>query len=274
MFSTVIAGIDGTRASLEAGRQAAQLVAPGGQLILLAAADPYLTMFNRWGTERLVQPDEARTAEVLTLAKARIGQRAEESLRAMRDQLPDTLRVTLRVEGGRGWDVLRDVAEAERADLIVIGSHGGTRLAGIALGSTATELLHDAPCSVLIARTPYNPARFPSSLVVGVDGSACSLAALDLAKDLVARANHPVTATALAAKGSDLSEEGLTRLAEPLLVAFRTERPVDALVAAASSTDLVMIGARGLAGARALGSVSERVAHQAESSVLVVQGPR
>jgi nucleotide-binding universal stress UspA family protein len=274
MFSKVIAGIDGTRASLEAGRQAAQLVAPGGELVLLAAADPYLTMFNRWGTERLVQPDEARTAEVLTLAKARIGQRAEESLRAMREQLPDTLRVSLRIEGGRGWDVLRDVADAEGAELLAIGSHGGTRLAGIALGSTATELLHDAPCSVLIARTPYNPARFPSSLVVGVDGSACSLAALDLAKALVANAGNAVSAVAIAARGSDLTEESLNRLARPLRTAILTGRPVEALVEAAASVDLVLVGARGLAGARALGSVSERVAHRAESSVLVVQGPR
>ena len=35
--------------------------------------------------------------------------------------------------------------------------------------------------------------------------------------------------------------------------------------------DLVVIGSRGLHGLKALGSVSERVAHQAECSVLVVR---
>lgn len=271
MFNTVIAGIDGTRASFEAGRQAAQLTAPDGELILLAAADPYLAMFNRWGPTLLVPPEEARSVEVFTLAKERLAERAGESLRVVRQQLSGTLRVSLRVETGRGWDVLRDTAAAQGADLLVVGSHGGRRLAGIALGSTATEILHDAPCSVLIARTSFDPTRFPSSIVVGVDGSPQSLAALDLVKALVSGAAGHVTGTVLAARGSDLTGESLKRVAHPLHAETITDRPVQALVEAAAAADLVVVGARGLAGARALGSVSERVAHRAESSVLLVR---
>jgi nucleotide-binding universal stress UspA family protein len=37
--------------------------------------------------------------------------------------------------------------------------------------------------------------------------------------------------------------------------------------------DLMVMGARGLQGAKALGSMSERVAHRAASSVLVVRSP-
>jgi len=37
--------------------------------------------------------------------------------------------------------------------------------------------------------------------------------------------------------------------------------------------DLIVMGARGLKGTKALGSVSERVAHKAASSVLVVRSP-
>ena len=51
------------------------------------------------------------------------------------------------------------------------------------------------------------------------------------------------------------------------------ERPVDALVAAAADADLLVVGSRGLHGLRALGSVSERVAHRAGCSVLVVRPP-
>jgi nucleotide-binding universal stress UspA family protein len=50
------------------------------------------------------------------------------------------------------------------------------------------------------------------------------------------------------------------------------ERPVRALVEASKDADLVVVGSRGLHGFRALGSVSERVAHRARSSVLVVRG--
>jgi len=52
--------------------------------------------------------------------------------------------------------------------------------------------------------------------------------------------------------------------------------PVRALVDASRDADLVIVGSRGLRAFEALGSVSERVAHQAECSVLVVRpdGPR
>jgi nucleotide-binding universal stress UspA family protein len=46
---------------------------------------------------------------------------------------------------------------------------------------------------------------------------------------------------------------------------------VEALVEAASRADLTVVGSRGASGLRALGSVSERVAHRAASSVLVVR---
>lgn len=46
--------------------------------------------------------------------------------------------------------------------------------------------------------------------------------------------------------------------------------PVRALVGASGIVDLVVVG-RGLHGLMALGSVSERVAHEAEGSVLVVR---
>jgi hypothetical protein len=36
---------------------------------------------------------------------------------------------------------------------VVVGSHGQGRIKGIVLGSTATELVHKAPCPVLVART-------------------------------------------------------------------------------------------------------------------------
>jgi nucleotide-binding universal stress UspA family protein len=47
--------------------------------------------------------------------------------------------------------------------------------------------------------------------------------------------------------------------------------PVAALVERSRTVDLVVVGSRGLHGVRALGSVSERVAHEAHCTVLVVQ---
>jgi nucleotide-binding universal stress UspA family protein len=46
---------------------------------------------------------------------------------------------------------------------------------------------------------------------------------------------------------------------------------VQALVSAAADADLVVVGSRGLHGLKALGSVSERVAHRVHYSTLVVR---
>jgi nucleotide-binding universal stress UspA family protein len=47
--------------------------------------------------------------------------------------------------------------------------------------------------------------------------------------------------------------------------------PVTALIDASREADLLVVGSRGLHGLKSLGSVSERVAHLASCSVLVVR---
>lgn len=50
--------------------------------------------------------------------------------------------------------------------------------------------------------------------------------------------------------------------------------PVEVLTELSADADLVVLGSRGLHGLRALGSISERVAHKADCSVLVVRNPK
>jgi nucleotide-binding universal stress UspA family protein len=51
----------------------------------------------------------------------------------------------------------------------------------------------------------------------------------------------------------------------------RPGKPVAELVAVSGDADLLVLGSRGLRGVKALGSVSERVGHQARCPVLVVR---
>jgi nucleotide-binding universal stress UspA family protein len=51
------------------------------------------------------------------------------------------------------------------------------------------------------------------------------------------------------------------------------ETVVHALHVLSEEADLVVVGSRGLRGIRALGSVSERIAHEARCSVMVVRVP-
>ncbi len=64
------------------------------------------------------------------------------------------LAATHRVLQGDPREVLVDVARAESADLIVVGSHGRTGLAKLLLGSVASHVVSHAPCSVLVVKRP------------------------------------------------------------------------------------------------------------------------
>jgi nucleotide-binding universal stress UspA family protein len=138
------------------------------------------------------------------------------------------------------------------------------------LGGVSGELLHAAPCSVLVSRATAEPALFPRAIVAGVDCSPESERALSVAEDLGARFGARLrVVTALRGKGIDPAR---VRARAPFAEVV-DERPVDALVAAAADVELLVVGGRGLHGLHALGSVSERVAHRAACSVLVVRPP-
>jgi universal stress protein A len=63
-------------------------------------------------------------------------------------------RVSARVERGRASSEIVRVAQEEKADLIVIGTHGYTGMAHVLLGSTAERVIRKAPCPVLTVRAP------------------------------------------------------------------------------------------------------------------------
>ena len=76
------------------------------------------------------------------------------------------------------------LSEAQQATLLALGSHGRGRAAGMLLGTVATRMLHEAPCSVLIARPARDPDTWPQAIVAGVDGSAESELAVAAARSV------------------------------------------------------------------------------------------
>jgi len=58
----------------------------------------------------------------------------------------------LLVEGSEVTEIIR-TAQAKKADLIVMGTHGRTGLGRILLGSVAEYVLRQSPCPVLTVRT-------------------------------------------------------------------------------------------------------------------------
>jgi nucleotide-binding universal stress UspA family protein len=104
--------------------------------------------------------------------------------------------------------------------------------------------------------------------VVGVDGSPPSFRAQAVARELAARFGAQLWPVVASGKGveKELVVQTVDRRHEELL-----DPPVRALVVASTDADLVVVGSRHLRGLKALGSVSERVAHRAHCSVLIVR---
>lgn len=61
-------------------------------------------------------------------------------------------KIQSRVEHGRASQEIVRVAAEEKADVIVMGTHGYTGMAHVLLGSTAERVLRRAPCPVLTVR--------------------------------------------------------------------------------------------------------------------------
>jgi nucleotide-binding universal stress UspA family protein len=192
-----------------------------------------------------------------------------EAAAAVRAEQP-SLRVETRVLEGPVLPTLLDALTNEKATLAVVGRHGHSRLAGIVLGSAMTSVLHDAPCCVLVAGSGRE--GWPRSLVVGYDGSEQADAAVRVAAGVAHRTEAPLDAVC-ARHGKEVDVEALqarlTAIAPGVGLTVEDKEPVAAL--ADADADLVVVGHRGLHGMKALGSVSERVAHKADSSVLVVR---
>ncbi|MDX6513534.1 MAG: hypothetical protein QOE36_3038 [Gaiellaceae bacterium] len=256
IFDSILVGVDGSPEGLEAVRQAALLAVAGGGLTLLAAWNPALPFGSAMGG-----PSGYADTEGPRL-------RALDALGAAGEHAADRPSPATKVARGLAWQAL--IAEIERQGdtLVVVGSHGQSRTAGIISGSTATELIHKAPCSVLVAR--HAPEGFPRRIAVGVDGSPESAAAYSVARSLAMRFDAEVWPV-VAHGGAGVDKRRVAEILDYHHEDLQDE-PVQALVAVAADADLLVVGSRGLQGVKALGSVSERVAHRARCSTLIVRG--
>lgn len=252
MFERVIVGVDGSQAGFDALAQAKRLLAPGGRLLAITAVQPEIAVHAGF--------DAGRIAAQLWAEAGGAHERAERALAG----LPHA---EARVVHGKAIPALLEAVRDERADLLAVGTHGGSRAAGILLGSVTTAMLHDAPCAVLVARPSEDSDAFPRSILVGYDGSSTALAAAAVGERLGQQLGTPVRSL-VASGGKPLT---LERFPWREGLEWVDDHPADALVAASRDTDLLIVGSRGLHGLAALGSVSERAAHRAECSVLVVR---
>lgn len=199
------------------------------------------------------------------------------------------------------------------ADLIMVGSHRSSAVARFFVGSVAQAVLRAAPCSVEIVRPSPRGSTASSpgmKIIVGTDGSECSLVAAhavadrpwptgtlvrvisvreplapesamyisyqtlypaDLAEEVLESERLRAEA-ALASTRQILSTAGL-KLCDSSRTSFGDPRSVLLDEAELWGADLVVVGSHGLHGfdRLLLGSVSETVAMHARCSVEVIR---
>ena len=191
------------------------------------------------------------------------------------------------------WGIIRK-ADVWRPDVIVVGAHRQSALSRLVLGSVSLKVLHEAAWTVRIVKRGSIDTYEAPRVLVGVDGSPDS----DAAVAAVAARNWPsgtavhvvavvdpkidsgptpeIRAAAARARveqiARQLADRGLT-----LTIEILDGDPKQALLAEAEAwkADCIFVGARGLSAVERilLGSVSATLATQASCSVEVVRLP-
>ena len=276
----VVVGVDGSVSAYRAVEWAAGEAHRRGVGLRLVRAFSWTTADNPTGWVARYRD------EMLDVSRRQVAR----ALRVAADTRPD-VEAEFAVEIGAPIEVLS--SEARRAQLLVLGDRGLGEVAGLVLGSVAVSLAARGACPVVVVRGERAGADGP--VVVGVDGSPVSEAALAFAFDAAAArgvdlvAVHAWSPTAIDEELASLVEWDASAesavLAErlagwgqkyPQVAVRRTvvrDGAVRALVTASAGAQLVVVGSRGRGNAAGLllGSVSHGVLHGAHCPVAVVR---
>ncbi len=216
----------------------------------------------------------------------------------IRERYPDLV-VDTAVIGGSPAGVLVD--ESKTASLVVVGSRGLGGLIGMLAGSVSSQVAAHAHAPVVVVRPPAGKATTPPApgtgpVVVGVDGSTGSVAAIGFAfEEAAARGTELVAVYAWGTLPADAGGEPdqEQRAAETALAdalgrwrarypavqvrprAVHSLTPVHTIIDESHGASLVVVGPRGRGGFAGLllGSVGDGLVRHAPAPVTVVHDP-
>lgn len=239
---------------------------------------------------RAVPPSWEEWNEALHQAGERV---VEEAAGFAADRQPKLVVDALLSEGDPVW-VLRE--QSREAAAVVLGSRHLSRAQEVfGSASVALPVVARAHCPVVVVPEPEHVTQEPAYVVVGVDGSERSAAAVDLAFEEAALRGAEVRALYVWEPGHVrifdeygdqqecrrvLSETVAGRQARYPEVALRHElvvgHPVEVLAQASAHALALVVGTRGRGGfaGMLLGSVSQGVLHHAHCPVIAVPPPR
>lgn len=209
--------------------------------------------------------------------------------------------VTSEAVWGMPASKLIEKADGWHPNLLVIGSHGRSAVGRFFLGSVSQKVVHEAPCTVRVARGTAKEANAPVRILLAIDGSKGAMAAVD---EVVARqwpagsqahlvnatwAVPPITSSRMAApiaewiatenarikQAIDAATAKLAGVGLSVTTVIEEEEPKTLLTKEAEKwgADCIFLGARGMGPVERLmiGSISSAVAARAHCSVEIVR---
>lgn len=140
MFNRILLAVDGSEHAVRAAKVAAELAhcMKPAELRIVVAYEPVPSYL---GEPNLQVAVNARLIEAQEIMKKAV-ELAGNSLIDVHTEM---------IEGNPA-EVIIEVAKIRQSELIVMGSRGLGRLAGLVLGSTSQKVVSHAPCPVLIVR--------------------------------------------------------------------------------------------------------------------------
>jgi nucleotide-binding universal stress UspA family protein len=286
---TVVVGVDGSTSALRAVRWGAAEAARRQEALRL------VTAFG-WVVHHLpARPGIEDSYRDTLLARAR-----EHLAEAGRVAEREGAGIEIETQLIEGSPIQVLGSEADRAQLLVLGDRGLTRVEGLLVGSVTIGLATHAACPVVVVRgderDPSEAASLP--VLVGVDGSSTSDAAIGFA--IEAAASRGVSLVALHTWSDmmfdpslagvvadwDVVERAERRVLSeqvggwaakfpdtPVELLVRRDQPAHSLLAETARAQLVVVGCRGHGQfvGMVLGSVSNALMHRAPCPVAVVR---
>ncbi|HEX6230695.1 MAG TPA: universal stress protein [Actinomycetota bacterium] len=221
----------------------------------------------------------------LTVAHAfTTASKAEASVaRALRIAEREGVKTKVVTSGETPGHAIVEVADRESAELIVMGSRGLFKAEQV-IGSVARRVATHAPCDVLLTRERPESARPHGAvpyrrILIATDGSATADRAARtgsaLARQLGASVTlcfvgHPRTGELVLTDTAATIGEG-----EPVGMLILEGEPARMIMEAAEreGLDLIVVGNKGMTGARALllGSIPKEIAEEASTDVLIAR---
>jgi nucleotide-binding universal stress UspA family protein len=257
-FGRVVVGFDGSGPAHDALALAQRLMQPGEDTLVLAYVD----------ADRGFRASRVRAhtgGEVLAAAR--------EHVRS------DVQVMTVEPSAASVARGLIDLAEEERAGLLVLGAHHAAPVESVTPGPTALRLLQGGPCALAIAPSGQRDDGRFRHVGIAYDGSAEAKAALTAGYALAAR-DAAVVSLFLAVPRGDVGH--LERLKEatatappgvdPSVVVLHGEPAREIARAADQTVDVLFAGSRGHGPARRVlgGSVSHALLLSATQPVVIL----